>query len=81
MAIDEIIPDKALVITTLLRLPPTWGAFAAGFNNWKEAPTFEELWIACNKEELRISLAANFEGVSNAYIAQHKGKKSKGPNT
>ena len=43
------------------------------------APTFEELWNTCSQEELRIFLATNPEGVSNAYIAQHKGKKSKGP--
>ena len=79
LAIDEIVPDKELVITALLGLPPTWGAFAAGLNSWKVAPTFVELWTACSQEELRISLATNSEGVSNAYIAQHKGKKSKGP--
>ena len=67
------------MITALLGLPPTWGAFAARLNSWKEAPTFEELWTSCSQEELRISLATNSEGVLNAYIAQHKGNKSKGP--
>jgi len=58
-------------------LPPTWGAFAAGLNSWKEAPTFKELRTACSQEELGISLVSNSEDVSNAYISQHKGKKSK----
>lgn len=79
LAIDEIVPDKEFMITTLLGLPPTQGAFATGPNNWKEAPTFEQIWTACSQEELRISLVANPEGVSNAYTAQHKRKKSKGP--
>ena len=81
LSIDEIVPDKELVITTILGLPPTWGAFAAGLNSWKVAPTFEELWTACSQEELRISLVDNPEGVSNAYTAHHKRnfKKSKGP--
>lgn len=59
----------------------TWGAFVVGLNGWKEAPTFEELWIVCSQEELRISLVSNPEGISNAYTAQHKGnvKKSEGP--
>ncbi len=78
LAIDEIVPNKELVITALLRLPPTWGASVAGPNSWKEAPTFE-LWTACSQEELRISLVANPEGVSNAHTTQHKGKKSKRP--
>lgn len=29
-AIDEVIPGKELVITTLLRLPKSWSAFASG---------------------------------------------------
>ena len=78
LAIDEIVPDKELMIAALSGLPPIWGAFAVGLNNWKEAPTFEELWTACSQEELRISLVANLEEVSNAYTAQYKGKKSKG---
>jgi len=50
LAIDEVVPDKELMITSLLGLPPTSGAFAAGLNNWKEAPTFEELWTVCSQE-------------------------------
>lgn len=79
LAIDEIVPDKELVITTLLGLPPTWGAFVARLNSWKVATTFNELRIVCSHEELRISLVASHEGVSNAYGSQHKGKKLKGP--
>lgn len=79
LAIDEIVLDKELMITVLLGLPPTWGAFAAGLNSWKEAPTFEEVWTTCSEEQLRLSLVANSKDVSNAYIAQHKGKRSKGP--
>ena len=67
------------MITALLGLLPTWGAFAARLSSWKEAPPFEELWTACSQEELRISLVANPEEVSNAYTAEYKGKKSKGP--
>ena len=50
LAIDEIVPDKELVITSLLVLPPSWGAFAPGLNSWKVAPTFEELWSTCSQE-------------------------------
>ena len=35
LTIDDIAPDKELVITSLLGLPPSWGAFATGFNSWK----------------------------------------------
>ena len=79
LAIDEIFPDKELMITALLGFPPTWGAFAARLNSWKEGPTFEDLWTSCNQEELRISLVFDSKYVSNAYISQHKGNKSKGP--
>ena len=41
LAIDEIVPDKELVITTLLGFPPTWGAFVVGLNNWKVVPTLK----------------------------------------
>ena len=54
LAIDEIFPDKELVITTLLGFPPTWGAFATGLNNWKVPTTFEELWTSYSQEVLRI---------------------------
>ena len=67
------------MITALLGLPPTWGAFSIGLNSWKVAPTFEELWISYSQEELRISLFSNLEGVSNDYVAHDKGKRSKGP--
>lgn len=81
--IDEMVPEKGLVITALLGLPPAWSSFALGLNSWKEAPTFEQLWNACTQEEMRISLVSNNkEGiVSNAYSASHKkghSKKSKG---
>lgn len=61
LAIDEIVPNKELVITALLGLPLTWGEFAPGLNSWKEAPTLEELWTGCSQEELRISLVPNSE--------------------
>jgi len=79
LAIDEIVPDKEIVITAILGFPPTWGAFAAGLNSWKEAPTFEELWTSCSQQELRISLVANPEGVSNSYATQHRENFKKGP--
>jgi len=41
LAIDEIVLNKELVITALLALPPSWGAFATGLNSWKVDPTFE----------------------------------------
>ena len=44
LVIDEIVLDKELVITAILGLPPSWGSFASSLNNWKETPTFEELW-------------------------------------
>ena len=72
LAIDEIVLDKELAINALLGLKPTWVAFAAIFNNWMVAPTFEEQWIADSQEELSISLASNPEGVPNAYISEHK---------
>jgi len=78
-AIDEIVPDKELLITVILGLPPTWGAFVTRLNSWKEAPTFEELWTTCSQEELRISLVANPKGLSNAYVAQHRGNVKRGP--
>lgn len=77
-AIDKIVPNKELVITSLLGLPPSWGAFAASLNIWKVAPNFEELWTTCSKNELRISMVTNLEGVSNAYVAHDKGKRLKG---
>ena len=49
-AIDEIVPVKELVITALLGLPPTWSDFASRINNWKETPSFEELWNACSQK-------------------------------
>jgi len=79
LAINEIILDKEFVITSLLGLPPTWVAFVVGINSWKVYPTHEELWTFFSQEKLRISLVTNPEGVSNSYIAQNKGKKSKGP--
>jgi len=83
-AIDEILLEKELVITALLGLPPTWSSFASGFNSWKEASNFEQLWNAYTKEEMRISLVYNNEEekVSNAYSASHKKgytKKSRAP--
>ena len=76
-AIEEIVPENELVITALLGLPTSWSAFSSSLNNWKETPTFEQLWNACSQEEVRISL------VSNAYSAHHKNKgnfkKCKGP--
>jgi len=79
-AIDEIVPEKELVITALLGLPTSWSAFSLGLNNWKETATFEQLWDACSQEEVRISLVINKENeeekVSNAYFAHHKNKRS-----
>ena len=43
LAINEIVPDKELVINAILGLPPSWSAFASGLNSGKVAPTFEEL--------------------------------------
>lgn len=40
-AIDEIVPEKELVITALLGLPKPWSAFASKINSWKDTPTFE----------------------------------------
>ena len=34
---------------------------------------------AYNQEELRISMVVNPEGISNSYVAHHKGKRLKGP--
>ncbi len=78
LAIDEIVPDKELMITALLGLPPSCGAFAAGLNSWKVAPTFEELWTNYSQEELRISMIEN-PRVSSAYVSQHKGNRLRGP--
>ena len=63
LAIDEMVTDKELVITTILGLPPTWGAFDVGLSRSKETPTFEELWKAYSQEELKISMVANNEEV------------------
>jgi len=84
LAIDEIVPKKEPVITTLLGFPPTWSARALGLNIWKETPSFEQLWNSCSQKEMRISLVTNNEEekVSNAYSAYDKKrnfKKSKGP--
>lgn len=77
-AIDEIVPEKELVITALLGLPTSWSAFASGINSWKDTPTFEQTWNACSQEEARISLVSNKkedeENISNAYSAHHKKK-------
>ena len=35
LTIDEIMPDKELVITTILVLPPAWGYFTSALNSWK----------------------------------------------
>jgi len=86
-AIDEILLEKDLVITTLLRLPTYWCAFSSSINSWKETLTFKQLWNACSKEEVRISLVRNKENeeekISNDYSAHHKNnrtfKKYKGP--
>lgn len=60
-AIDEIVPEKELVIVALLGLTPSRSAFASGINSWKENPTFTQLWNACSQEEMRTSLIANRE--------------------
>ena len=60
--IDEIVPEKELMITALLGLPTSWSSFASRINSWKDTPTFEQLWNACSQEEARISLVSNEEG-------------------
>jgi len=32
-AIDEVVPEKELIITALLGLPRSWSAFASGLNS------------------------------------------------
>lgn len=87
-AIDEAKPKKELVIVALLGLPKSWSSFASGISCWKDTPSFEQMWNACNQEEARISLAnhkkeEDEDNTSNAYYANHnkKGgyKKFKGP--
>lgn len=64
-----------------------WSVFSSSLNSWKETPKFEQLWNACNQEEVIISLVSNKENeeekVSNSYFAHHKNKgslnKFKGP--
>ena len=73
---DEIVPEKELVITALLGLPTSWSAFASRINSWKDTPTFKKMWNACNHEEARISLVNNKkedeeENISNAYFGHH----------
>jgi len=41
--IDEFVPEKELVIFTLLGLPKSWSSFASGINSWKDTPTFEQM--------------------------------------
>lgn len=85
--INEIVPEKDLVITTLLGLPTSWGAFPLGLKGWKENTTFKQLWNARSQEEVKISLLSHRENeeekISNAYSTHHKNKgtfnKSKGP--
>lgn len=48
-AIDEVVPKKEYIITALLGLPKSWSAFALGLNNWKDTPTFEQMWNACSQ--------------------------------
>jgi len=79
-AIDEILLEKDLVITTLLGLPTYWCAFSSSINSWKENLTFKQLWNACSQEEVRISLVGNEENkeekFSNAYFAHYKKKET-----
>lgn len=75
-AIDEIIPEKELVTTTLNGLPESRDSFVAGMCARKEAPKFYELWTACTQEESRLMLRARIqrseEGGSQAYVARFK---------
>lgn len=43
--IDEIVPEKELLITALLGLPTSWSAFASRINSWKDTPTFDDLKV------------------------------------
>jgi len=47
-AIDEVVPEKKLVIVTLLGLPKSWSSFASGISSWKDTTTVEQKWNACN---------------------------------
>jgi len=44
------------VIPSLLELPKSWNAFAAGISCWKNSPSFEKMWFFCTQEEGHISL-------------------------
>lgn len=75
-AIDEIIPEKELVTTTLNCLLESWDSFALRICARKESPNFDELWIACTQEEsrhmLREKIQRSKEGDSQAYVAHFK---------
>lgn len=55
-AVDEIFPNKKLVIATLLGPPKSWNVFAAGISSWKHTPSFEEMWTAYIQEEACLAL-------------------------
>ena len=66
---------------TLNGLPRSWDAFATSISNWKEAPTFEQLWTSCAQEELRIISRDGKEETTQAFavcLKKNKGKKNEG---
>ena len=87
-AIDEVVPNKELVIVALFGLPKSWSSFATGISSWKYTPTFEQMWNACSQEEACISLVSDKKedeenNTSNSYSSHQKKKgvykKFKGP--
>lgn len=53
---DEIIPDKELVIVSLLGLPKSWNIVATRISSWKKFASFKEMWSSYTQEEAHISL-------------------------
>lgn len=54
--IEETIPNKELIISTILEFSNSWNSFAVGINSWKEAPSFKELWFTCTREKAILAL-------------------------
>jgi len=57
--IDEVVPEKELMIVALLGVPKSWSYFASGISSWKDIPTFQQMCNARSQDEAHISLLSN----------------------
>jgi len=61
-------------------LPKEWDAFASSICARKETPSFEEFWVQCTIEEIKIKARNNTQPIyeaSQAFAAKSKKKFNK----